>query len=37
MDKSALAVNRGIKAIEGSEGKGDPKIGHEEFLGMADT
>ena len=37
MDKSALAVNGGIKAIEGFEGKGDPKIGHEEFLEMADT
>ena len=36
MDKSALAVNGGIKAIEGFEGKGDPKIGHEEFLEMAD-
>ena len=37
MDKSALAVNGGIKAIEGFEGRGDPKIGHEEFLEMADT
>jgi len=37
MDKSKLAVDGGPKAIEGFEGKGDPKIGNEEFLEMADT
>ncbi|MDE0506349.1 MAG: hypothetical protein OXI86_19915, partial [Candidatus Poribacteria bacterium] len=37
MDKSTLAVDGGVKTIDGFEGRGDPKIGHEEFLEMADT
>ena len=37
MDKNTLAINGGSKAVEGFEGNGDPKIGHEEFLEMADT
>jgi len=37
MDKNTLAINGGKKAIQGFEGKGQPKIGHEEFLEMADT
>jgi dTDP-4-amino-4,6-dideoxygalactose transaminase len=37
MDKSKLAINGGPKAIQGFEGKSDPKIGNEEFLEMADT
>ena len=37
MDKNTLAINGGTKAIEGFEGRGDPKIGNEEFLEMADT
>jgi dTDP-4-amino-4,6-dideoxygalactose transaminase len=37
MDKSKLAINGGQKAIDGFEGKGNPKIGHEELLEMADT
>ena len=37
MDKNKLAINGGEKAIKGFEGKGKPKIGHEEFLEMADT
>lgn len=32
-----LAVDGGPKAIESLEGTGQPKIGHEEFLAMADT
>lgn len=36
MDKSKLAINGGPKAIEGFEGKGQPKIGNEEFLDLAD-
>ena len=37
MDKNELAINGGSKAIEGFEGIGEPKIGNEEFLEMADT
>lgn len=37
MDKSKLAINGGPKAIDNFEGKGNPKIGHEELLEMADT
>jgi len=37
MDKSKLAVNGGTKAIDGFKGKGNPKIGHDELLEMADT
>lgn len=37
MDKSKLAINGGTKAIDRFEGKGQPKIGHEEFLEMAKT
>jgi 8-amino-3,8-dideoxy-alpha-D-manno-octulosonate transaminase len=37
MDKGTLAINGGPKAIEGFESKGQPKIGNEEFLEMADT
>lgn len=37
MANDALAINGGPKAIEGFEGKGRPKIGHEEFLEMAHT
>jgi len=37
MGKSKLAINGGSKAIDGFEGKGNPKIGHEELLEMADT
>jgi dTDP-4-amino-4,6-dideoxygalactose transaminase len=37
MDKSKLAINGGTKAIDSFEGKGSPKIGHEELLEMADT
>ena len=32
---SKLAIDGGAKAIEGFEGKGQPKIGNEEFLEMA--
>ena len=35
MAESKLAIDGGIKAIDGFEGKGKPKIGHEEFLEMA--
>ena len=34
MDQKALAINGGPQAIKGFEGKGRPKIGHEEFLKM---
>jgi dTDP-4-amino-4,6-dideoxygalactose transaminase len=37
MDKDALAINGGSIAIEAFEGKGPPKISHEEFLELADT
>ena len=37
MGKDTLAINGGSKAIEGFESKGQSKIGHEEFLEMADT
>jgi len=37
MSKNKLAINGGPKAIDGFEGRGKPKIGHEEFLEMADT
>ena len=37
MEENRLAVYGGPKAIEGFEGTGQPKIGHEEFLEMADT
>lgn len=37
MNNNTLAINGGEKAIKGFEGKGKPKIGHEEFLEMADT
>jgi dTDP-4-amino-4,6-dideoxygalactose transaminase len=37
MGKSELAINGGAKAIGEFEGKGEPKIGNEEFLEMADT
>lgn len=37
MNNNTLAINGGEKAIKGFEGKGRPKIGHEEFLEMADT
>ncbi len=37
MDKNQLAVNGGVKAVDALEGKACPKIGHEEFLEMADT
>lgn len=37
MDKNTLAIHGGPKAMEGFEGKAQPKIGHEEFLEMADT
>lgn len=37
MDKNTLAINGGSKAIEGFEGSGQAKIGHEEFLEIADT
>lgn len=32
-----LAMDGGPKAIDSIEGKGQPKIGHEEFLAIADT
>jgi 8-amino-3,8-dideoxy-alpha-D-manno-octulosonate transaminase len=35
--KQKLAIDGGPKAIDKLEGKGQPKIGHEEFLAMADT
>lgn len=35
MAKSKLAVDGGTKAIDGFEGKGQPKIGNEEFLEIA--
>lgn len=37
MDENTLAINGGPKSIEGLEGRGQPKIGNEEFLEMADT
>ncbi len=37
MDQKVLAINGGPKVIKGFEGKGRPKIGHEEFLEMAHT
>ena len=37
MDKNKLAIDGGEKAIQDFEGEGHPKIGHEEFLEMADT
>lgn len=37
MNKSKLAINGGDKAIEGFEGKGQPKIGDEEFLEIANV
>lgn len=36
MDKSKLAINGGPKSIDGFEGKGQPKISHDEFLDLAD-
>ncbi len=37
MEKSKLAINGGPKSIDSFEGKGHPKIGHEELLEMAKT
>ena len=37
MNKDALAINGGSKAVLAFEGKGPPKISHEEFLEIADT
>ena len=37
MDNNTLAINGGEKSIKGFEGRGNPKIGQEEFLEMADT
>ncbi len=37
MDNDTLAINGGSKTITVFEGGGPPKIGHEEFLEMADT
>lgn len=37
MGRGELAIEGGTKAIKGFEGKSHPKIGHEEFLEMADT
>ena len=37
MHKDELAINGGSRTIEAFEGKGPPKLGHEEFLEMADT
>ena len=37
MDKGSLAINGGSKAISGFEGESQRKIGHDEFLEMADT
>lgn len=36
-ETAKLAIDGGPKAIDGFEGKGEAKIGHEEFLAMADT
>lgn len=37
MDKDTLAIDGGAQAIEGFEGEGQPKLGSEEFLELADT
>ena len=37
MDKDQLAINGGVKEVGMLEGEACPKIGHEEFLEMADT
>lgn len=37
MSKNILAINGGPVAIKAFDGKGKPKIGHDEFLEMADT
>ena len=37
MNKDALAINGGSKAVLAFEGKRSPKISHEEFLEIADT
>jgi dTDP-4-amino-4,6-dideoxygalactose transaminase len=37
MAESKLAVEGGAPAIRGVEGRGEPKIGHEEFLSLAET
>ena len=37
MDKDTLAIDGGSQAIEGFEGEGQPKLGPEEFLELADT